>query len=73
MEIMLTYASSIFLSRRPQRKLEEGAENKSMRKTSKTKLTVDRIAEQASRGEDISAYFTNKFTVVRPVKLKPTK
>ncbi|MBI3695788.1 MAG: ribbon-helix-helix protein, CopG family [Acidobacteria bacterium] len=22
----------------------------------------------ASRGEDISAYFTNKFTVVRPVK-----
>ena len=30
--------------------------------------TADEIAEMASRGEDISAYFTNKFTVVRPVR-----
>jgi hypothetical protein len=36
--------------------------------TSKTKPTADEIAGKASRGEDISAYFTNKFTVVRPVK-----
>ena len=32
------------------------------------KVTADKIAEQASRGEDISVYFTNKFTIVRPVK-----
>ena len=32
------------------------------------KVTADKIAEKASRGEDISAYFTNKFTIVRPVK-----
>jgi len=30
--------------------------------------TADEIAEMASRGEDISSYFTNKFTVVRPVR-----
>jgi len=35
---------------------------------SKAKSTAEKIAEKASRGEDISAYFTNKFTVVRPVK-----
>jgi hypothetical protein len=40
---------------------------KSMPKSSKTKVTADKIAEKASRGEDISAYFTNKFTVVRPM------
>jgi hypothetical protein len=42
-----------------------------VRKTSKlraTQPTADEIAEMATRGEDISAYFTNKFTVVRPVK-----
>ena len=38
-----------------------------MPKTSRTKVSADEIAEKASRGEDISAYFTNKFTVVRPV------
>jgi hypothetical protein len=32
------------------------------------KLSADEIAEKASRGEDISKYFTNKFTVVRPVR-----
>ncbi len=36
--------------------------------TSKTKPTADDIADKTSRGEDVSAYFTNKFTVVRPVK-----
>jgi len=35
---------------------------------SKPKLTADEIAEVASRGEDVSAYFTNQFTVVRPVR-----
>jgi len=42
-----------------------------MRKMSKTKPTAptaDQIAEMATRGEDVSAYFTNKFTVVRPVR-----
>jgi hypothetical protein len=39
-----------------------------MPKTSKSGLPADEIAEKASRGEDISAYFTNKFTVVRPVR-----
>src|SRR5258708_5527814 len=42
--------------------------NKAMLKTSKKTPTADQIAEMASRGEDISAYFTNKFTVVRPVR-----
>jgi hypothetical protein len=39
-----------------------------MPKTSKTRLSAEEIAEKASRGEDISGYFTNKFTVVRPVR-----
>lgn len=39
-----------------------------MPRTSKTRFSADAIAEKASRGEDISAYFTNKFTVVRPVR-----
>jgi hypothetical protein len=39
-----------------------------MLRTSKATPTADEIAEMASRGEDISAYFTNKFTVVRPVQ-----
>jgi hypothetical protein len=38
-----------------------------MPKTSRTIPTADEIAEMASRGEDVSAYFTNKFTVVRPI------
>jgi hypothetical protein len=29
---------------------------------------ADEIAEMATRGDDVSAYFTNKFAVVRPVK-----
>ena len=39
-----------------------------MPKMSRTTPTADEIAELASRGEDVSAYFTNKFTVVRPVR-----
>jgi hypothetical protein len=38
-----------------------------MPKTSKKSISVDEIAERASRGEDISPYFTNKFTIVRPI------
>jgi hypothetical protein len=42
-----------------------------MPKTSKTKtaaLHADEIAERATRGEDVSAHFTNEFSVVRPVR-----
>jgi hypothetical protein len=42
-----------------------------MPKTSRAKATgptADEIAEMATRGEDVSAYFTNKFTVVRALK-----
>jgi hypothetical protein len=39
-----------------------------MPKTSRTTRTADEIAAMASRGEDVSAYFTNRFTVVRPVR-----
>ena len=39
-----------------------------MPKTSRKKRTADEIADMASRGEDVSAYFTKKFTVVRPVR-----
>jgi hypothetical protein len=38
-----------------------------MPRTSRKVLTADEIAEFASRGEDVSGYFTKKFTVVRPV------
>ena len=39
-----------------------------MSRTSKKAASADEIADMASRGEDVSAYFTNKFTVVRPVR-----
>ncbi|HEY3444011.1 MAG TPA: hypothetical protein VGK29_24875 [Paludibaculum sp.] len=39
-----------------------------MQKTSKAKISADEIAEKATRGEDVSAHFTNQFTVVRPVR-----
>jgi len=38
-----------------------------MRKTSRRSRTADELAEMATRGQDISAYFINKFTVVRPL------
>lgn len=43
---------------------------------SKKKLSADEIAEKAVRGEDVSAYFTNNFTVVRSIhraNLDPTQ
>jgi hypothetical protein len=39
-----------------------------MPRTSSKAPTADEIAEMATRGEDVSAYFTNKLTVVRPVR-----
>lgn len=30
--------------------------------------TADQIADMATSGKDVSAYFTNKFTVVRPIR-----
>ena len=30
--------------------------------------SADEIAEMATRGEDVSKFFTNKFTVVRPIR-----
>lgn len=39
-----------------------------MPKTSKQRVDPDEIAERASRGEDVSSFFTNRFEVVRPVK-----
>jgi hypothetical protein len=38
-----------------------------MPRRSRPPVSADEIAEKASSGEDISAYFTNKFTVVRPI------
>jgi hypothetical protein len=38
-----------------------------MPKTSKRTISPDEIAEKATRGEDVSRFFTNEFTVVRPV------
>ena len=39
-----------------------------MPKTPRTAPTAEAIAEMASRGEDVSGYFTNRFTVVKPVR-----
>ena len=38
-----------------------------MSKRSKKDPSADEIADLATRGENISRYFTNRFTVVRPV------
>ncbi|HNY42070.1 MAG TPA: ribbon-helix-helix protein, CopG family [Bryobacteraceae bacterium] len=35
---------------------------------SRPTATADKIAEMATRGEDVSRFFTNQFTVVRPVR-----
>jgi len=37
-----------------------------MPKTSTKPIDAEKIAEMADRGQDISAHFTNQFTVVRP-------
>ena len=39
-----------------------------MGKIAKASTRVDKIAEMATRGEDVSGFFTNQFTVVRPVR-----
>ncbi len=39
-----------------------------MPKTSSKPVAAEKIAEMADRGQDISAHFTNQFTVVRPVQ-----
>ena len=39
-----------------------------MSKKPRAKRKADEIAEMAARGEDVSAYFRNKFTVVGPVR-----
>jgi hypothetical protein len=39
-----------------------------MPRTSRKTHTADEIAEMASRGEDVSAHFTNTFTAVRPIR-----
>jgi hypothetical protein len=39
-----------------------------MPKTPTRKCTADEIPSLATRGEDVSAYFNNKFTVVRTVR-----
>jgi hypothetical protein len=39
-----------------------------MPKTFRAIPSADEIAEKASRGEDVSVYFTNKFTVTKPVR-----
>ena len=44
-----------------------------MRKMSKASLTADQIAEKASRGEDVSAHFTNRFTVMKSAKKPPER
>jgi hypothetical protein len=38
-----------------------------MPKTRKRAVSADETAEKASRGEDIFAYFTYKFSVVKPI------
>ena len=39
-----------------------------MQSKSKPPPSAEEIAEMATRGEDISKYFTNEFTVVRPIR-----
>jgi hypothetical protein len=39
-----------------------------MRKTPSNPVGAEEIAGMADRGQDISAHFTNEFTVVRPVQ-----
>lgn len=38
-----------------------------MQRISKKAPAADEIAEKATRGEDVSPYFTNEFSVVRPI------
>ena len=38
------------------------------KKSKSSAPTADQIAEMATRGENVSSFFTNEFTVVRPVQ-----
>jgi uncharacterized DUF497 family protein len=42
--------------------------NRAMPRTLKKAPTADEIAAKATRGEDVSQWFTQEFTVVRPVR-----
>jgi len=35
---------------------------------SKRRVTADEIAGMASRGKSVSVHFTNRFTIVRPIR-----
>ncbi len=50
----------------PLRQLPKKKKRPSVRK--KKTMSADEIAHKASRGEDVSRFFTNTFTVVRPVR-----
>ena len=39
-----------------------------MANKSRKPLSADEVAEMATRGEDVTRFFTNEFTVVRPVR-----
>ena len=39
-----------------------------MSSKSKRAMSVERIAEKATRGEDVSSFFTGQFAVVRPIQ-----
>ena len=52
-----------------------GGKRKSMENKSNQSPSADEIAEMATGGEDVSKFFTNEFTVVRPIRqlnLDPT-
>ncbi len=49
-------------------KLKHGVKKTSKPPAKPTDPAADQIAEMASRGENVSSYFTNKFTVVRPIR-----
>jgi hypothetical protein len=54
--------------------IDHGITEQAVPKISRTKRTADEIAEMGTRGEDISAYFTNRFTVVGLVRrAKPVR
>ena len=60
-----TESANTATSSRPGTRLNR--KSKATPRTSKNKLSADKIAEKATTGKDVSAHFTNKFTVVRPL------
>ena len=47
---------------------DAGSDQRGTSKGNSTEPTAEAVAEMASRNEDVSSYFTNKFIVVRPVR-----